>query len=341
MNYLQWLSEETPTHWWHDSGDPQELCQAKAWGARGVTTNPLLTYQTLRGNRTHWAEAFAGLRQGMGVHEKAEHLMGVVVREAAKLFQEVHEQTRGRLGYVCAQIDPSLASDREAMMTMARRFGAWARNVSVKLPATAAGLDILEECAAEGICATSTVSFTVSQVVAAAERYRRGRLRAERAGLHPSPCFAVIMIGRIDDYLWDVVQDRKAHVSKEDIKQAGLAIVKRAYHIFTDNNYEAQLLVAALRGTHHMLGLCGAGLVMSIHPKIQKQLLTTDLAREAGIDKPVEKDIIRRLQSIPEFIKAYEAGGLHEQDFITFGLTQRTLSQFSTAGWSLIEELNK
>ena len=53
-------------------------------------------------------------------------------------------------------------------LAMARRFHAWAPNIAVKLPVTAAGLDVLEDCIAEGITVTATVSFTVPQVVAVA-----------------------------------------------------------------------------------------------------------------------------------------------------------------------------
>ena len=38
--YLEWLNEATPTRWWHDSGNPDEIALGKARGALGVTTNP-------------------------------------------------------------------------------------------------------------------------------------------------------------------------------------------------------------------------------------------------------------------------------------------------------------
>jgi transaldolase len=173
------------------------------------------------------------------------------------------------------------------MLEMAVRFSSWAPNISVKLPATAAGMAVLEECAARGICVTSTVSFTVAQVAAAAEAYQRGRLRAERAGLPPAPCFAVIMIGRVDDYLREVITDGRLEVSEADIKLAGLAITKRAYELFRERKYQAQLLIAALRGVHHMEGLCGGQLVMSIHPGIQKLLVAPGVPRTSGIDAAI------------------------------------------------------
>lgn len=338
-NYLEWLSSETATVWWHDSGDPAEIEQGKAWGAVGVTTNPVLVFRAIQDNLPKWGNALREIGKALSPRDKAERLMSTVVRHAAELFQGVYNASGHRHGYVCAQLDPALAADRAAMIAMAKRFHAWAPNVSVKFPATAAGLDALEECVAQGICATSTVSFTVPQVIAAAERYERGRARAERAGLDPAPCFAVIMIGRIDDYLREVALDRRADVPEEDIDRAGLAIAKRAYSILQENGYRIKLLIAALRGPHHMTGVCGAEVVMSIHPKIQRILLTDNVPRIPGIDGAIARDTMKRLQSIPEFVRAYEPDILPEQDFITFGVTQRTLSQFSASGWSLLETI--
>jgi transaldolase len=336
-NYLEWLSAETPTAWWHDSADPRELALARTWRATGVTTNPVLTAAAVRAEESSWRNALSEIDQPLTAAQRAEFLVSAVVKNAASLFEPLHRETGGRQGHVCAQVNPALCSQREAMLTAAMRFSSWAPNISVKLPATAAGLYVLEECAAKGICVTSTVSFTVAQAVAAAEAYRRGRRRAESAGIDPAPCFAVIMIGRVDDYLREVVSDNHLDVGEHDINLAGLAIVKRAYELFRQRKYEAQLLIAALRGVHHMEGLCGAELVMSIHPSIQKMLLASGVPRTLGIDAPIPDDSVKRLQAIPDFRKAFEADGLSVEQFISFGLTQKTLSQFSAGGWALLE----
>ncbi len=337
VSYLQWLVKETPTTWWHDSADPDELQQGLAQGATGVTTNPLLTARTLRGRPEIWSDARQGLAADLSGERKAEALMrGVVTRAAAMLLPQ-HEATQGRLGYVCGQVNPARAGDREAMLAMARRYRAWAPNIAVKLPATAAALDVLEACVADGITVTATVSFTVPQVLAVAERHRRGAARARAAGKTPGRCFPVLMVGRLDDYLREVAQDRRAAVEESDIRQAGLAVAKRAYALFQERGYDCLLLPAALRGIYHMTELAGAEMVMSIAPSIQRLLLAPGVPREARVERPIAPDVIRRLQAIPEFVRAYEPDGMAPEDFITFGPTQRTLAQFSDAGWLLIE----
>jgi transaldolase len=145
------------------------------------------------------------------------------------------------------------------------------------------------------------------------------------------------MIGRLDDYLRDVAHDSKADISESDIRQSGLAVSKRAYSIYKQRNYEAMLIVAALRGTYHMTELAGAEVIMSIAVPYQEMLLSDELAREERIDRPIPADVIERLSALPEFVRAYEPEGMKPKDFITYGVTQRTLSQFYEGGWKLLE----
>ena len=336
-SYLRWLVNETPTKWWHDSGDPDELDRALAHGASGVTTNPVLAAQTLRARADAWRPRIGALGADMKPGERAEKLMSAVVQAAAQKLEPQYQASSGQQGYVCAQVDPNRAGDRATMLDMARRFHGWAPNIAVKLPVTAAGLDVLEECIAAGITVTATVSFTVPQVVAVAERHRRGAARARQAGIVPGHCFAVIMIGRLDDYLREVAWDNRAQVDESDIRQAGLAVTKRAYEIYQAQRYEAVLLVAALRGTHHMTELAGGNLIMSVHPRVQAMLLQPGVPREQRIDTPIEAAVVDRLCQLPEFRRSFEPDGMAPEEFVAFGVTQRTLSQFIDAGWALLE----
>ena len=87
-----------------------------------------------------------------------------------------------------------------------------------------------------------------------------------------------------------------------------------------------------------MSELAGAEIIMSIHPKYQAQLLSEDVPREDRIDVEIAPDVIERLSTLPEFVRAYEPDGMAPEDFISYGATQRTLSQFCAAGWNLLEE---
>lgn len=335
--YLQWLSKETPSKWWHDSADPDELTISLENGTAGVTTNPLLVKQAIFSRPDLWKSSFENMPPGLDPAQKAEELIRRVTVKIASMMEPTYFQTKGSRGYVCAQVNPRFPGDIGVMLPMARRLSKWAPNIAVKLPVTAAGLDVLEECAAEGITVTATVSYTVPQVLAIARRYQKGIERAGKAGVKPGKCFAVIMIGRIDDYLRDVAHDSRAEVEESDIIQAGIAISKRAYGIFKEKGYKATIMLAGLRGTYHVTEFAGADMVFSIHPKIQALLEKAGKPFDERIGQPVDKAVIERLKGIPEFVRAYEPDGMKPEEFITYGVVQKTLSQFVDAGWAEIE----
>ncbi len=334
--YLQWLARETPTAWWHDSADPREIAVALKNGAVGITTNPLLIKQALSGPEQPWRELLREVPDSLKGDERAEEIIRrVTVKIAETMLPRF--QADGNEGYVCAQVNPKAQADREAMLAMARRLHRWAPNIAVKLPATAAGLDVLEECAAEGITVTATVSFSVPQAVAAAERYRKGLQRAAATDGKTGKCFAVIMVGRVDDYLLDAAHDSRAAVRDSDIRQAGVAMVKHAAAIFKAQKYEAILMPSGVRSAAHVEALAGGDMALSIHPKIQKMLAELTPPFMPQIDVAVEREILARLLTMHEFRRAYEADGMNAEEFLALGSVQRTLSQFVDAGWGNIE----
>ncbi len=336
--YLRWLAGHTPTMWWHDSADPPELLRGLERGAVGVTTNPYLANLALARNREPWKDAIReALAAKAGPEEKAQELMRIVVTRTAEKLRPEFEGSGGRRGHVCAQVNPLRAGDREPMLAMARRFHRWAPNIAVKLPATAAGLDVLETCAAEGIATALTVSFTVPQVLAIGEAHRRGSRRARDGGIAPGKCFAVLMVGRLDDYLREVAHDARAGATEDDIRQAGIAVAKRAYALCRERGHEVVILPAAMRGTWHIKALAGAEMVLSIAPPFQDEILAEDPPRQERFREAVAPDAIGRLSKIPEFVRAYEPEGMRPEEFVSYGVTQRTLAQFTDAGWRLME----
>ena len=132
----------------------------------------------------------------------------------------------------------------------------------------------MEECIAEGITITMTVSFTVPQAVAI------GRAAHGRHPARPSQRHRARKVLRRDH---DRPSGRfpagggprhAAAASESDIRQAGLAATKRAYPNLKERGYKAVLLVAALRGDYHLTELAGADLVMSIAPAFQESFVT-------------------------------------------------------------------
>ena len=139
--YLNWVIENTRTKWWHDSAEAGELDLGLERGAIGVTTNPFLSNLAIRADRELWRREIDDvLARNLPAESKAEALMRIAVtKTAAKLMSEF-EGSKGQSGFVCAQVNPARAADRDCMYPMAKRFHAWAPNIAVKLPCTSAGL---------------------------------------------------------------------------------------------------------------------------------------------------------------------------------------------------------
>jgi transaldolase len=297
----------------------------------------VLIATAVKSHPNQWAAVTRRFSRDLPAKERAEGLTKAAVCAAAEKLLPIFQASDRRSGWVCAQVNPSRVGDRVCMLAMAQRFHRWAPNIAVKLPATSAGLDVLEDCVADGITVTATVSFTVPQALEIAERHRVGVSRAERHGLTPGRCFAVLMVGRLDDYLREVAHDGNAQLAESDIRQAGLAVAKRAYSIYRNRGYDATLLVAALRGSYHLTELVGGDLVLSIHPSQQAALESTELPHQVRIDRAVPGETLDRLRCLPDFVRAYEPQGMSVDEFITFGATQRTLSQFVETGWKELQ----
>ena len=94
---------------------------------------------------------------------------------------------------------------------------------------------------------------------------------------------------------------------------------------------------AGLRGVYHLTSMAGADMTFSLQARIQKMVIEEDPPKICQINNEIPQQTIQELYKIPEFVKAYEDGGLKPEEFITFGVTQKTLSQFLWTGWVPLE----
>ncbi len=333
--YLKWLSG-TGTIYWHDAVVRSGQLEAFANGAIGMTSNPFLVHKALSEDRAFWESSLAALPKGLRGDEKAEALtetvVGFFLRQSLPLF----ETGQMCAGYVCAQTSPLHCGDAAYMVAQAKRYRAWGgENLMVKVPATRAGIEAFEECVAQGMNMAATISYTLPQVLAVAEAAERGKRRAAANGVKPGLTAAVMMAGRLDDYLRDVAHDTCANVSESDITTAGIACMKKAYRLFTERRYSTFILPAGLRGARQVQEMAGARIIFSLSPEIA-HLVPADAPQEERADIPVERDVLERLLTMKEFRKAYEEDGLSPDEFMTYGVANRTIDQYINDGWNLL-----
>lgn len=337
MNYLQWLTTQTPTKFWHDSAIPSEIDMAIENGALGVTTNPVLTYKTLQAVPEFWQPLVDKISKDLTPSERAEELLKIVAIHAAKKFYSVFEKTKGQHGYALGQLDPSICMDTDKMIAQGLRYASWADNISIKTPSINSALPLVEELASRGIAVCTTLNFSVSQAMAVCEAYVRGRKKAISNGFVPKPIFVVQQGGRLDEYLIETAKDNHIDIDPELIKNAGNIICKKVYKLIKERGIPAVVMPAGLRGVHHLTSMAGADMTFSLQTKIQNMVIEADPERVCHIHEEISQDIIKKLYYLPEFVRAYEEGALKPEEFITFGVTQKTMSQFLWTGWIPLE----
>ena len=222
-NFLRWMTSNTQTKYWHDSADLSELAIGINNGATGVTTNPFLIGQTID-TKEDWFQILDKLDKNLTGDEKIEAIMKSVLLEIASRLPEQgdDEIVHG----VCAQTNPSHPGEYEFMLEQGDRYAQWSPQITIKLPGTRNGIKAAEEFIARGYNVAVTVSFTVPQVLAAGEAMQAGYDRAISQGIKPGTGIAVLMVGRLDDYLRDVMHDTVNDASESDIIWAGTACIK-------------------------------------------------------------------------------------------------------------------
>jgi len=344
IDYLKWMSESTDSQWCNDSADADDLEAALRYGASGCTTNPPLSYLALSGTPSLAARAAAEVSAAAGTDEYAAELIGVVVRSIAERLRPIYDASEGAAGYVRAQVRPGARFDADEMLRMGLTFASWAPNVMVKIPGTAAGMVVLEELAARGIPTNPTVCTTVPQMIAAAAAYDRGIARAKASGLAQPRSTSAIVLGRLQDYLAAVNEERSLGLPTSDLEEAALAVAKRSYAELVASGTDQVVMPAAFRSPRQVAQLAGGRFVMTIHPKVQDAIVETDrdgsIQRRSGIDEPVDAAAVARvLDAIPEFRAAYEPGGMAVADFDSYGAVTMTLDAFDVTGWQKLRTL--
>jgi transaldolase len=224
--------------------------------------------------------------------------------------------------------------DEKGIVEQAVRFDALAPNIIVKIPATHAGMEAIEEATRRGISINATVSFTLPQAIAVAEAVERGLSLREKAKKDISRMGPVctLMVGRLDDWLRVVAEKQNIIADPRVFDWAGVAVMKKAYQIYRERGYRLRLLSAAFRNHLHWSELIGGDVVISPPFEWQNRFNASDVKVEARMDRPVDGRILEELErKFEDFRRSYSEKGMTPGEFDGFGSTRRTLRQFSRA----------
>jgi len=331
---LKIMSETTDTDYWNDSCSISELESSVPNGAVGATTNPVIVFNVLKNELDLWRDRIIEITEQNPVSDEDEvawQLIEEMAVKGAEILQPVFRKEKGLKGRISIQTNAKYYRNAEAMAEQAVSFDKLAENIQVKIPATAAGIKAMEEATYQGVNINATVSFSVPQAIAVAEAVERGLSRRENEGKETSSMTPVctIMIGRVDDWLKIVANNRNILVNPAYLDLAGVAVMKNAVKIFKEKGFRTRVLAAAYRNYNHVAELIGGNVIHTIPYKWQLRYNGSDMPIIETTTIPPDPEMIRVLKdNFEDFIKAYEPDGMKPEEFDTFGPTRRTLRQF-------------
>ena len=127
---------------------------------------------------------------------------------------------------ICSIVDGPVSAevtaiDHKTMMLEAAKLLDLAENVTIRVPLTADGLKTCEKLSKKGVSVNVTLCFSSAQAILAA--------KAGAAFISP-------FVGRLDD-----------------IGQNGLDLIYDIVEIYSNYNFKTEVLVASIRGAHHVV----------------------------------------------------------------------------------------
>lgn len=194
------------TRLWLDSVDPDLIRENRALGATGATSNPVIVADLIKTGRFDDAleRLLAAGNDDVAI---AWELTDQLVRSAQQVFHGVWQASRADDGYVSFELDP-LLEDLELgpahetrvaqYIALGKKWSAGHDNRMIKVPATPAGLDALEDLVASGVTVNVTLIFSDRQYEIARDAVWRGARR--RANLDGFKSVYSIFVSRVDVY---------------------------------------------------------------------------------------------------------------------------------------------
>ncbi len=222
------------TKLWLDSIDPDLVKENRALGASGATSNPVIVSNLIKTGRFD-RQLDELMNKGLADDEIAWQLTHELVQGAQQVFLPVWQETRGNDGYVSFELDPLLEDPKRnlahekrvaAYIELGKRWSKGQENRMIKVPATPAGLDAIEELCAFGVTINVTLIFSARQWELASSAMWRGAQR--RKNLDSFKSVYSIFVSRLDVYT-------EQHVSQLSPAAQGLVGIVNAKRIWKQN----------------------------------------------------------------------------------------------------------
>jgi transaldolase len=222
------------------SGDFERLIDR---GVTGATSNPTIFAKAITGSNAYDDQLREAFGRGIRDPQELFFTLGLDdIRAAAALLRSVYDLSDGRDGYVSFECTPDLADDAEA--TIEQAVDLWGRldlpDVLIKVPATEAGLEAIEELTARGVNVNVTLLFSNDRYEQVMDAYMSGLERRASAGepIDGIASVASFFVSRVDTKVDKQLPEDSPLRGKVAIANAHLAY-QRYERRFAGDRWEA------------------------------------------------------------------------------------------------------
>lgn len=356
-NPLKTLTQNGVSIWLDDlsrerieSGNLAEMISD--YSVRGVTTNPTIFAAALKGASYHQAIAFEA-KAGHNASAAIANITSSDVAAACDIFLEVYNSSNGVDGRVSIEVEPRLAHDAQSTIKQALELYELVgrENVMIKIPATRAGLEAIEEVTAAGISVNVTLIFSTLRYNEVIDAYFAGLTKANSNGkdLRKIHSVASFFVSRVDTE----VDKRLEALGREELKsQAALANARLAYQLFLDRFSSADWQVLSDLGARLQRPLMASTGVKD--PTLDDTLYVTQLVSRDLVNTMPEKtmmatfehgiipdDSIRNhVESAVAFMEKLSEAGVDFDD-VTELLEKEGVEKFSVSWDELVATVEK
>jgi len=223
-----------------ENGEMQKMITSD--GLRGVTSNPSIFEKAIAQSEDYDASLLELKNQDSGITSRKAFFSLAIedIQAAADLLKPVYDSTEGLDGYVSLEVSPDIAHDTQASIEEAQQLFARLKrpNAMIKIPATKAGIPVIEQLVADGINVNATLLFSVERYIEVAHAYIRGLKVRQQRGLPLDRVASVasFFVSRVDVILDKRLQDasERADLAKDLMGQMGIANAKLAYKAYLE-----------------------------------------------------------------------------------------------------------
>lgn len=177
----------------------------------GATSNPAIFKNAIL-HSPAYKEQIESLGN-MPAKEKYEALAIFDISKAADILRPLYDAKDD--GFVSIEVDPRLCDDAKGTIAEGKRLFKLINrpNVMIKVPATEAGYEAMEELTSVGIPVNATLVFKKEQAIASANAFKRGNYKFNKE----VPTVISIFVSRIDRAIDPLLAKAGVEVAKSGI----------------------------------------------------------------------------------------------------------------------------